>query len=386
MMGPRHVTLSGKVTHKPLSLYDGWLLLAVLALLLMGLLMVASSSIVISEKTFNNPLHYVARQGIYLILGLVCSVFVLRVKTANWLKYSGYFLLISLFLLLVVLIPGIGRSVNGSYRWIGIGPFGFQVSELAKLAVIVYMAGFFARKQEEVRSQLSGFLKPMIVLSLVCLLLLKEPDFGASVVITLTVLAMLFIAEVKLRQFFILLVIAASLILVMAVSSPYRVERLTSFLHPWENQFDGGYQLTQSLIAFGRGGLLGAGLGESVQKLFYLPEAHTDFLLAVLAEELGLIGVLFILLLYGILAWRGFSIAYLAKHKNQFFSAYLAFGITFWIIIQAMINIGVNIGLLPTKGLTLPLMSSGGSSLIVTLVAISILLRVDHEARWRVYL
>ncbi len=384
MMGPRHVTLSGKVSNKPLSLYDTWLLFAVISLVILGLLMVASSSIVISEKYFDNSTHYVIRQSIYLLAGSFCAVIVMRIETSQWLRFSGPFLLLALSLLILVLIPGIGRSVNGSYRWLGLGPLGFQVSEIAKLAIIVYTAGFLARKQDEVRTKLIGFLKPLLVLSLACLLLLKEPDFGACVVITTTVLAMLFIAKARLRQFVILLIIVSLIIAFVAVSSPYRMARLTSFLHPWENQFDGGYQLTQSLIAFGRGGIFGVGLGGSVQKLFYLPEAHTDFLLAVLAEELGLLGVLGVFLLYGIIAWRGLSIAQYANSKRRYFSAYTAFGLTIWLTVQAMINIGVNIGLLPTKGLTLPLMSSGGSSLIVSLIAIAILLRIDHEARWHV--
>lgn len=384
-MGPRHLTLSGKLSNKPLGFYDGWLLFSVVSLVFFGLLMVASSSIVISEKYFGNSMHYVLRQSIYLSIGIVCSLAIIRVESQKWMAISGPFLLFTLALLVLVLIPGIGRSVNGSYRWLGVGPLGFQVSELAKLAMIMYVSSFLARKHLEVRTKLRGFLKPLIVLALVCVLLLKEPDFGASVVITITVLAMLFLAEAKLRQFITLLAIAVIAIGVIAVSSPYRLARLTSFLHPWENQFDGGYQLTQSLIAFGRGGVFGVGLGGSVQKLFYLPEAHTDFLLAVLAEEFGLLGVLTIIGLYGIFCWRGLSIARFARSKGRYYSAFMAFGITLWIIIQAMINIGVNVGLLPTKGLTLPLMSSGGSSLIVSVIAVAMLLRIDHEARWHIY-
>jgi cell division protein FtsW len=384
-MGPQHLSLNGKVSSKPLGLYDRWLLLSVVCLVVIGLLMVTSSSIVISEKYFNYPLHYLFRQSIYLFLGIVCALFILRIEIQYWLKASGFLLLYVFFLLALVLIPGIGRSVNGSYRWIGLGPVRFQVSELAKLVMVIYMAGFLSRKHIEVRTKLSGFIKPLFILALITLLLLKEPDFGAAVVITLTVLGMMFLAGVRLWQFIALFVLAFSAIVTLAISSPYRLARLTSFLKPWENQFDGGYQLTQSLIAFGRGGVTGVGLGESIQKLFYLPEAHTDFLLAVLAEELGLLGVCGVIALYGVLCWRGLSIARLAEYQKQFFSAFLAYGLTLWLIIQAMINIGVNIGLLPTKGLTLPLMSFGGSSMLVSFVAIALLLRIDHESRWHVY-
>lgn len=384
-MGPQHLSQYGQVSSTPLSLYDRWLLLSVSCIVVLGLIMVASSSIVISEKYFSYPLHYLFRQSIYMFLGIGIAVFILRLETQFWLKISGYLLVFTILLLALVLIPGIGRSVNGSYRWIGMGPIGFQVSELAKLSVVIYMAGFLSRKHKEVQTQLSGFIKPLVVLGIIGILLLKEPDFGAAVVITLTVLSMIFLAGVKLWQFIGLFIAAGVGIVTLAISSPYRLSRLTSFLNPWQNQFDGGYQLTQSLIAFGRGGITGVGLGESVQKLFYLPEAHTDFLLAVLGEELGLLGVLGVITLYGIVCWRGLSIARFAEYQKQMFSAFLAYGLTLWITLQAMINIGVNIGLLPTKGLTLPLMSSGGSSMLVSFIAIALLLRIDHECRWHVY-
>ncbi len=384
-MGPRHVNLKGRVSSNPLSLYDKWLFISVLLLLSIGLLMVASSSIVISEKHFHTPFHYLFRQLFYLVIGFAIGMMVVRIESKVWFEWSGSLLLLTMLLLLLVLIPGIGHSVNGSYRWLGVGPVRFQVSEFAKLAMVMYMAGFLVRRQLEVQTQLSGFIKPMLVLAIVSMLLLREPDFGAVVVITCTALAMMFVAGVKLRQFLMLLFLVLLFISILAVSSPYRLARLTSFLNPWANQFDGGYQLTQSLIAFGRGGLTGLGLGESVQKLFYLPEAHTDFLFAVLAEEFGLVGIMVTMLLFAIVCIRGLMIGRYAELKGQFFAAYLAYGLTFWITFQAMINVGVNAGLLPTKGLTLPLMSSGGSSMLVSCIAVAILLRIDHENRWHVY-
>lgn len=384
-MGPRHLNLKGQVSTKPLSLYDKWLLFSVFAIVAMGLLMVASSSIVISEQHFANPFHYLFRQFCYLLLGFIVALVIVRIDSRVWLQISGPALLFVMFLLLLVLIPGIGHSVNGSYRWLGLGPVRLQVSEVAKLVTIIYMAGFLVRRQTEVQTQFSGFMKPMIILGIISVLLLKEPDFGAMVVISTTALAMMFIAGVPLRQFLLLLLVVFVAITILAVSSPYRLARLTSFLNPWANQFDGGYQLTQSLIAFGRGGLTGVGLGESVQKLFYLPEAHTDFLFAVLAEELGLVGILVTIALFVIIATRGFMIARYAELKNKYFSAYLAYGLTLCLIFQVMINIGVNTGLLPTKGLTLPLMSSGGSSMLTSCAAIALLLRIDHENRWHAY-
>jgi cell division protein FtsW len=384
-MGPQHRTRSGKLSNKPLGLYDKWLFLAMIMLIVIGCLMVASSSIVISEKQYGHSFHYFFKQIFYVGLGVAVALFTIRIPIQQWRQHSMSMLLLAITLLVIVLIPGIGRTVNGSTRWLGIGGFGLQVSELAKLAVIVYMAGFLERHYEEVQTKLSGFFKPLAIMAVVVILLLKEPDFGASVVITMTVLGMLFLAGVRLWQFAILLSGAVLVIAYLAVSSPYRLARLTSFLNPWANQFDGGYQLTQSLIAFGRGGITGVGLGESVQKLFYLPEAHTDFLLAVLGEELGLVGLSIVFILYAIICVRGMMIARYAEKDGQWFAAFLAYGITLWITFQAIINIGVNIGLLPTKGLTLPLMSSGGSSVLICFIAMSLLFRIDYEGRWNLY-
>ena len=316
-------------------------------------------------------------------MGLVAALIIVKIEIARWQSVHAFLLLASLFLLIVVLIPGIGHTVNGSTRWVGFGIARLQVSEFAKLALIVYLASYLVRHQEEVRTCASGFIKPLVVLAVMSLLLLKEPDFGAVVVITATVMALLFLAGVRLWQFVLLLVACAVIIVVLAISSPYRLERLTGFLNPWARQFDSGYQLTQSLIAFGRGGWFGVGLGESVQKLFYLPEAHTDFLLAVLAEELGLMGVLTVIGLFVLLVSRGLLIARRALHAGNPFAAYLAYGFSLLLALQAAINIGVNSGLLPTKGLTLPLMSYGGSSMVANCIVIAILVRIDYETRWQ---
>jgi cell division protein FtsW len=266
-------------------------------------------------------------------------------------------------------------------RWIGLGFIGMQVSELAKFAVVVYMAGYLLRCNAEIKVDFSGFLKPMTVLGVILLLLLKEPDFGAAVVIMATALGMMFLAGMRLRNFILLLAIVFAGLSFLAISAPYRLLRLTSFLNPWEHPFNSGYQLTQSLIAFGRGGWFGVGLGQSIQKLFYLPEAHTDFLFAVIAEELGLVGMLVVIFLFTFLVVRIFYIGRKAQKLGQHFAGYLAYGFGLWIAIQFAVSMGVNSGLLPTKGLTLPLMSYGGSSMLVNCITIAVLLRIDYENR-----
>ncbi|WED43228.1 putative lipid II flippase FtsW [Legionella cardiaca] len=382
-MQPRHYNLRGKPTNKPIALYDKWLMGAVLGLLIIGLMMVASSSVMISTKYYHQPFHFLIRQSCYLFAGFMVAIVVMRIDSSTWEKWSVPLLLVCLLMLLVVLIPGIGRVVNGSRRWLAFGPIGIQVSELAKLTMIFYVSGYLVRQQESVRQSILGFIKPMIILGMVSVLLLMEPDFGATVVISGTVMALLFLAGVRLRYYIGLLIIVICCLAMLAFSSPYRVARLTAFLDPWADQFNSGYQLTQSLIAFGRGGWLGTGLGDSVQKLFYLPEAHTDFLFAVLAEELGLVGVMLVLILYSILVIRGLMIGFTAYNQERLFAAFTAYGLTFWLGLQAAINMGVNSGLLPTKGLTLPMLSYGGASMVVNCVVIALLLRIDHENRWQ---
>lgn len=358
---------------------DKYLLLVAITIIIIGLMMVASTSIVISEKYYHQSFYFLFKQLIYLIVGILSGLMILRIDILIWQKRSTFLLFLSIFLLCIVLLPGVGRSVNGSTRWINLGPIGIQVSEIVKLSLVLYLSAYLVRHQGVVKHKLSAFIKPMLILGLLIFLLLKEPDFGAAVVLTATLLVMMFLAGVKLKHFCILLVVFGCCLAVLAVTTPYRLIRLTTFLNPWTDQFNTGYQLTQSLIAFGRGGWFGLGLGESVQKLFYLPEAHTDFLFAVFAEEFGLMGIISILLLYSILIGRGFFIARSAERAEKNFGAYIAYGLSFWLGIQAAINMGVNLGLLPTKGLTLPLMSYGGASMVVNCIVIAFLLRIDYE-------
>jgi cell division protein FtsW len=364
------------------ALFDKWFVFAILCIVSLGLLMMTSASIVVSDRQMHQPFYFLFKQLIYLSLGVVIGGVVLQVEIAKWEKYGGYLLVGVLLMLALVLIPGFGHSVNGSARWIGYGPLGFQVSELTKFAIAVYMAGYLVRRNHEIQTEWSGFLKPIAILGVIAVLLLKEPDFGATVVVTATALGMMFLAGMRLRYFLVLISFVMGALAVVAVSAPYRLARLTSFLNPWERPFDSGYQLTQSLIAFGRGGWFGTGLGNSIQKMFYLPEAHTDFLFAVIAEELGLIGMFTVMGLFLLLVIRIFLIGRQAQLLNRHFAGYLAYGFGIWIAIQFAVSIGVNSGLLPTKGLTLPLMSYGGSSVLVNCIMIAVLLRIDRENRF----
>jgi cell division protein FtsW len=359
------------------------LLVTALALLGLGLVMVGSASITIADRQWGAPFHYLIRQGLFIGVAVALAVIAASLPLRFWEKAGPALLLGAMALLLAVFIPGVGKTVNGSARWIGLGPVNLQASELVKLAVIIYLAGYLVRRDEEVRDTVAGFLKPMAVCALVAVLLLAEPDFGAAAVITATVMGMMFLAGVRWWLFGVLLLLVLGLLALLAVSSPYRLERLTTFLNPWADPFNSGFQLTQALIAFGRGEWFGAGLGGSVQKLFYLPEAHTDFLFAVLSEELGLVGGSTVVLLFAFLVWRAFQVGRRAARAGLAFGGHLAHGLGLWIALQAFINIGVNMGVLPTKGLTLPLMSYGGSSMIASCGAVALLLRIDHEARQR---
>lgn len=360
---------------------DRMLLLGTSLLLTVGLLMVDSSSMVISDRQFGTPFHYLFHQIIFLAGSICIAGIIMQIPIYYWRRWSGYLLLLTFILLILVLLPGIGHTVNGSSRWFHLGFFSLQVSEFTKFFAIIYIASFLLRHQKEVQTKLSGFLKPLLVISLISILLLLEPDFGATTVIFITAIGMIFLAGARLWQFIFLLLLGSGVLAYLAVSSPYRLERLTSFVNPWSNAFDSGYQLTQSLIAFGRGGILGVGLGNSIQKLFYLPEAHTDFLFAVLAEEFGLFGELVVIALFILVISRALYIGRRAFIQENRFSAYLAYGLGIWLALQVIISIGVNCGILPTKGLTLPFMSYGGSSILMSLMVVAVLLRIAYESK-----
>ena len=358
---------------------DPVLLSLVLALLLGGFVILASASISISENAADNPFFYLQRQLLAAVIGGIGAATCLFIPMQVWRNLGPLMLLLGLALLVVVLVPGIGYEVNGARRWVRVGIMNLQVSEPARLCLLMYLAGYLVRRSKSLREEFMGFLRPMIVLTVACVLLLKEPDFGAAIVLLATALAMLFVAGARIRDFVVFFSAAVGAMVALAITSPYRLKRLTGFLDPWSDPYDSGFQLTQSLIAIGRGEWFGVGLGDSVQKLFYLPEAHTDFVFAVFAEEFGLLGSLVLIALFMALVWRVFRLGIRAHEAERFFEAYLAIGLGAWFGLQAFINIGVNMGLLPTKGLTLPLVSYGRSSLIVTMVCIGLLLRIHHE-------
>ncbi|WP_419835634.1 putative lipid II flippase FtsW [Endozoicomonas atrinae] len=352
---------------------------AVLALLAIGLVMVGSASMDVSSATFGDPLRVVFKQLLFMVVGLFAMGVMMLVPVSRIQQMSWVGLLVAFFLLVVVLI--VGREINGSVRWIPLGFFNLQASGVAKLCVVIYLAGYLVRHLDEVRTRWSGFIKPMLVMAGLALLLLAEPDLGALVVLTVAVMGMIFMAGARFHQFLVMIAGVVVLIALMIWMEPYRMARITSYMDPWAHAFGSGYQLTQALIAFGRGAWFGEGLGNSIQKLFYLPEAHTDFVFAVLAEEFGVIGSLLLLGLFLFVAWRSLQLGSRAESKGMLFHGFVAYGIALLFASQALINIGVNTGLLPTKGLALPMISYGGSSLIVNCLAFGILLRIDFERR-----
>ena len=352
----------------------------VFAILLLGLVMVTSASISIASKETGDVFFYLERQLILSLIGCGAAAFVFCLPTRLLERISTPLLIAAGVMLLMVFIPGLSHPVNGSRRWVQLGFLNFQISELTRVFVLIYIASYAVRRSDELRGTLMGLVRPLGLLALVGLLLLAEPDFGAATVLFATGFGLLFVAGAQLRWTIGMLLVAGTGFAALALATPYRMARIMAFLNPWDHYENSGFQLAQSLIAIGRGEWFGVGLGGSVQKLFYLPEAHTDFLFAVLAEELGLAGVLLTLALFVGLVWRSFYIARLAQSAGLQFAAYLAIGFGLWLGLQAFINIGVNMGALPTKGLTLPLMSYGRSSLIVTLAWLGLLLRVYHEA------
>jgi cell division protein FtsW len=376
-------TLSyARSTGRPRRLaLDPWVIGPVLALLLVGLVMVASASIGISDRATGAPFGYFERQLMYAALGLVAAAFALCIPTQMWDRYSKLLLAAGFVLLLLVLVPGLGHEVNGSRRWLRLGIMNFQVSELARVLLLTYLASYAVRRADELKATFGGFVKPVGVLVAAAVLLLLEPDFGAATVLMTTGLAVLFLAGARIRHLVVPIVLGVAAMALLAVTSSYRLRRLTAFRDPWQDPFDSGFQLTQSLIAIGRGEWFGVGLGSSVQKLFYLPEAHTDFVFAVLAEEFGFVGVVAVLALFALLVGRALVIARNAARADLPFQSYLAASIGVWLGLQVFVNVGVNTGLLPTKGLTLPLLSYGGSSMLVTLGWLGVLLRVHHETQ-----
>ncbi len=358
---------------------DSLLLFICTSLLVVGYITVVSSSLHLGEKLANNSLHYPVRQLFHIVLGVIVAMFLTTVPLKLWEKIGSWLFILGLALLVFVLVPGIGVKVNGSIRWISIGGFRIQVSEILKFVSVVYMAGYVTRHQEYVQESTYGLVKPLLLFSVACVLLLMEPDFGSAVVILAIAMGVMYLSGAKLWQFLTLIAILCCLGFLLVIDTPYRLARITVFMDPWADAQNAGFQLVQALIAFGRGEIFGVGLGNGIQKLFYIPEGHTDFLFSILAEELGLIGVLFVITLFTLLIWHTFSLASKAEKENEKFAAFVAYGLGIWFGFQAFINMGVNMGVLPTKGLTLPLMSYGGGSMVTMCAAMALLFRVHSE-------
>ena len=358
-------------------------LIGVTALLLtIGLLMVTSASIALADREHGDAFYFFERQLLAAALGLAAGWCMIKIPTRLWQSLGSWLAGVALALLVIVLIPGLGHTANGSTRWLSVAGINIvQVSEPARLMLLMYVADYAVRRNQELRSGMLGLFKPLLIVGAAAGLLLLQPDFGSAVLLLGMSFAVLFIAGAQIRDVLIFVLPVVLLFVALAKFSPYRMRRVMGFWNPWADPYGDGFQLTQSLIAIGTGEWAGLGLGASVQKLFYLPEAHTDFIFAVIAEEFGLLGSLVMITLYGILIWRALAIARAAAARDANFQAYVAFGLGIWLAIQALINLGVNMGVLPTKGLTLPLVSYGRSSLIVTLAALGLLLRIDLENR-----
>lgn len=360
---------------------DGPSLAAIIALMVLGAVMVSSASISLADREIGEPLFFLLRQLGALLIGCLVALAAMLTPTEVWFRLNWLLLLGSMALLISVLLPGLGHTVNGSTRWLDFGLLTLQPSEPARMCLILYLASYVVRHQRELGASFLGFLKPMLIVTLACALLLAEPDFGAAVVLTVTSMGLLFIGGARLRDFVLSFFVALVALSVLALSSSYRMQRLTTFLDPWADPYASGFQLTQSLIAVGRGNWFGVGLGESVQKLFYLPEAHTDFVFAVLAEELGFVGVTLTVFLFGVIVLRAVALGPKAAALGMPFHGLVSTGIALTLGLQAFINMGVNTGLLPTKGLTLPLISYGRTSAVITLLSLGLLIRIHHEVQ-----
>lgn len=361
--------------------YDRTLLLSIVCIALIGFVMVASASMPVAAKLFGNPYHIVIRHAAYLVMAMALGMIVVMMPMSLWQRYNAMLLLIALGMLVMVLI--VGRTVNGSTRWIVLGPINIQAAEPAKLFFFAYLSGYLVRRYEEVQDNIKGFIKPLVVFFVAAVLLLIQPDLGTVVVMFVTTVSLLFLAGAKLWQFFGLMLTGVAAIVTLIVAEPYRVRRVTSFLDPWSDPFGHGYQLTQSLMAYGRGDVTGQGLGNSVQKLEYLPEAHTDFIFAVIGEELGLIGVSAVLLLMLVIVVRILKIGQQNLAIGRQFEGFFALAIGVWFSLQTAVNVGASAGLMPTKGLTFPFVSYGGSSLLVMAIAAAVVIRIDSEYRLR---
>ena len=368
----------------PRAELDMTLFWSVALLMSLGLVMVYSSSIAMAEaeKLTGYRMHYyLMRHAIFLVIGVVVAFITFQIPIALWQKMALPLFVLGGFLLVLVLIPGIGREVNGSRRWISLGFTSMQPSELMKFFVVLYAADYTVRKAAFMNDFKKGFLPMLAVMVFTGAMLLREPDFGALVVITSIAMAVLFLGGLNWRVYAGLIVLLPIAFVLLIIVEPYRLQRLIGFIDPWADAYGKGYQLSHSLIAFGRGEWLGVGLGGSVEKLFYLPEAHTDFLLAVLAEELGFVGVTVVLALFALFIYRAFAVGREAMMREKYFASLTAQGIGVWLSVQALINMGVNMGVLPTKGLTLPFMSYGGTGIVVNCIAVAVLLRIDAENR-----
>ena len=359
--------------------FDVNMLLLALALMTIGLIIVTSASMPVASRLFDNPFHFAIRHVIYIGLASIAALIVLQIPMHWWRVSNPWLLLMAIGLLLLVLV--VGRTVNGSTRWLVLGPITIQAAEPAKLFFFCYLAGYLVRRYEEVTENLKGFMKPLVVFFVLATLLLMQPDLGTVVVMFATTVGLLFLAGAKLWQFFGLALAGVSAIVALILFESYRIKRVVSFIDPWADPFGSGYQLTQSLMAFGRGDIFGQGLGNSLQKLEFLPEAHTDFIVAILAEELGFTGVFVVLVLLFAMVFKALKLGNLALQKERPFDAYLAYSIGIWFSFQTAVNVGAAAGMLPTKGLTLPLVSYGGSSLITMAVAVALLIRIDFEMR-----
>lgn len=359
--------------------YDQALLVVTLCLMAIGMVIVASASIQEGINISNDPFYFLKRHLSYVVLCFMTIGLIVSIPVRHW--YEKQMLLLGLAFLGLFAVFLVGTEVNGAHRWLRLGAINVQPSEFAKLAIIIFLASYLVRRQEEVIDTIKGFIKPLIILSVFSLLLLLQPDLGSTVVIVVIMMGMLFIADAKLISFIGIMISLLAVIVSLILVSPYRMARVFGFMDPWADPFGRSYQLTQSLMAFGRGGIFGEGLGNSVQKLEYLPEAHTDFIMAILAEELGFIGVTIVIALEFYLVYKAFSIGKKALQHNLIFSGYVAIGIAIWFFFQIAVNVGAASGMVPTKGLTLPLVSYGGSSLLTIALAIGLLLRIDFERR-----